>query len=115
MLYDRKIDFSDTKEKEWELLRSKIGNGIELPLPDSELWFLATVEGENIKIEGAKLNVRSLLMYQPAMIPFKDFARLAARYNDFLNPSVSTMDAKLDLQKSMPNLRYIFVLIYNLL
>ena len=115
MLLDRKINFSDTKEQEWNQLRAKIGNGIELPLPDSERWFLATLEGENIKIEGAKKNVRPLMVYQPAMISFKEFARVSEHYNDFLAPSVSTMDAKLELQKSMTNLRYIFVLIYNLL
>ena len=33
MLKDRIVDFSETKEEEWTLLRSKIGNGIELYLP----------------------------------------------------------------------------------
>lgn len=115
MLLDRKINFSETKEREWNELRSKIGDGIELPLPDSERWFLATLDGENIKIEGAKKNVRPLMVYKPAIIDFKEFVRVAERYNEFLTPSVSTMDAKLELQKSMPNLRYIFVLIYNLI
>ena len=40
MLLDRRIDFSDTKEKEWNELRLKIGDGIELPLPDSNAGFL---------------------------------------------------------------------------
>ncbi len=115
MLLDRKIDFSDTKEKEWNLLRSKIGDGIELLLPDSERWFLATLDGDNIKIEGAKKNVRPLMVHKPAIINFEEFVRVADHYNGFLTHHVSTMDAKLELQKSITNLRYIFVLIYNLL
>lgn len=115
MLLDRKIDFSESKEHEWNELRSKIGDGIELPLPDSERWFLATLDGENIKIEGAKKNVRPLTVYNPAIINFQEFVRVAEHYNKFLTHHVSTMDAKLELQKTMPNLRYIFVLIYNLI
>jgi len=115
MLLDRKIAFSDTKEEEWNLIKSKIDDGIELPLPDSERWFLATLDGENIKIEGAKKNVRPLMVYDPPRINFQEFVRVAENYNDFLSPHVGMMDAKLDLQKTMPNLRYIFVLIYNLL
>ncbi|MGH7790774.1 MAG: hypothetical protein ACREOB_00525, partial [Thermodesulfobacteriota bacterium] len=115
MLYDRKMDFSDVKEEEWNLLRSKVGDGIELPLPDSDRWFLATIDGEYIKIESARKNVRPLMVYDPPKITFKEFVRVAENYNDFLNFDARTMDAKLDLQKTMPNLRYIFVLIYNLL
>lgn len=115
MLLDRKIDFSESKEQEWNELRSKIGDGIELPLPDSERWFLATLDGENIKIEGAKKNVRPLTVYNSAIINFQEFVRVAEHYNKFLTHHVSTMDAKLELQKTMPNLRYIFVLIYNLI
>jgi hypothetical protein len=115
MLLDRKIDFSDTKKKEWNLVRSKIGDGIELPLPDSERWFLATLDGDNIKIEGASKNVRPLMVHKPAIINFEEFARVADHYNGFLTHHVSTMDVKLELQKSITNLRYIFVLIYNLL
>jgi hypothetical protein len=115
MLYDRKIDFSDVKEKEWTLLRSKIGDGIELPLPDSDRWFLATVDGEYIKIEGAAKNVRPLKIYEPPRINFEEFVRVAENYNDMLSFDARKMEAKLDLQKTMPNLRYIFVLIYNLL
>jgi hypothetical protein len=115
MLLDRKIDFSENKEQEWNELRSKIGEGIELPLPDSERWFLATLDGENIKIEGAKKNVRPLMVYKPAIIDFKEFMRVAEHYNNFLTHHVSTMDARLELQKTIPNLRYIFVLIYNLI
>ncbi len=115
MLLDRKINFSDTKEEEWNLIKSKIGDGIELPLPDSERWFLATLDGENIKIEGAKKNVRPLMVYDPPRITLIEFVRVAEHYNDFLTHHVSTMDAKLDLQKTIPNLRYLFVLIYNLL
>jgi len=115
MLRDRIIDFSDTKEKEWKELRSKISDGIELPLPDSERWFLATLDGENIRIEGAVRNVRPLKVYEPVTITFKDFTRVAEHYNEFFDPSVGSLDKKLELQKTMTNLRYIFVLIYNLL
>src|SRR3990170_2748738 len=98
MLLDRRIDFSDTKEKEWDELRSKIGEGIELPLPDSERWFLATLEGDKIRIDGARKNVRALKIY-----------------NDCLFGGLDVLSPKLELQKSMVNFRYIFILIYNLL
>jgi hypothetical protein len=54
-------------------------------------------------------------MYQPATVTFKEFARVAEHYNSFLTHSPTTMESKLELQKSTANLRYIFVLIYNLL
>jgi hypothetical protein len=91
MLLDRKIDFSKNKEREWNELRSKIGD------------------------EGAKKNVRPLTVHNPAIINFQEFVRVAEHYNEFLTPSVSTMNAKLELQRTMLNLRYIFVLIYNLI
>jgi hypothetical protein len=115
MLKDRSIDFSDTKEREWELLKSKIGDGIELPLPDSGRWFLATLDGDNITIEGAKKNIRPLKVYDPSIITYKEFADVAEIYNDCLFGGVSGLQPKLELQKSLINFRYIFVLIYNLL
>ncbi len=115
MLLDRKIDFSDTKEKEWNELRSKIGDGIELPLPDSERWFLATLDGDNIKIEGALRNVRSLKVYDPAIITFKEFTAISEIYNDCLFGGINVLGPKLERQKNIVNFRYIFVLIYNLL
>lgn len=115
MLRDRIIEFSDSKEKEWEEVRSKVGDGIELPLPDSERWFLATLDGENIIIQSAVRNVRPLMVHDPIKITFEDFGRVAEHYNMFFEPGVSGLDKKLELQKSMANLRYIFVLIYNLL
>jgi hypothetical protein len=115
MLKDRRINFSDTKKEEWDELRSKIGDGIELPLPDSARWFLATLEDENIKIEGARRNVRPLKVYDPAIITFKEFAAVAETYNECLLGGVSALQPKLELQKSLLNFRYIFVLIYNLL
>ena len=115
MLKDRRIDFSDSKESEWELLKSKVKDGIELPLPDSERWFLATLDGENIKIEGATRNVRPLKVYDPAIINFKEFATVAEIYNDCMFGGIEVLSPKLDLQKSLTNFRYIFVLIYNLL
>ena len=115
MLKDRRIDFSDSKESEWELLKSKVKDGIELPLPDSERWFLATLDGENIKIEGATRNVRPLKVYDPARISFKEFVAVAEIYNDCFFGGVGELTPKLELQKSITNFRYIFVLIYNLL
>ena len=56
MLFDRKIEWSDSKEEEWELIRSKVGAGIELPLPDSDRWFKATTTNEGILIETAVLD-----------------------------------------------------------
>jgi len=115
MLRDRMIEFTDTKEKEWEELKSKVGDGIELPLPDSERWFLATSDGENIIVQSAVRNVRPLKVHDPIKITFQDFARVAEHYNMLFEPGVSGLDKKLELQKSVVNLRYIFVLIYNLL
>lgn len=115
MLLDRRLKFSDTKEKEWEELKAKIGDGIELPLPDSERWFLATLEGENIRIEGAKNNVRPLTVYNPPTIKFSEFAAVAEIYNDCLFGSLEVLSPKLELQKTLLTFRYIFVLIYNLI
>ena len=49
MLLDRKIDFSDSKQEEWNKIKEKVGDGIELPLPDTERWFLASIDGETIR------------------------------------------------------------------
>lgn len=115
MLSDRLLDFSETREKEWEQLKTQVGDGIELMLPDSERWFFASVEGENIKVESAKRNVRPLMVYNPPMIKFEEFVRVTEQYNQLFTPSAEMLESKLDLQKSMPNFRYIFVLIYNLI
>lgn len=109
------LDFSESKEEKWELLRNKISEGVELPLPDSERWFLATVDGKHIKIEGAKLNVRPLVLHEPALITFEEFERVTDNYNDFHNPNAQHMSEKLDIQKTLPNLKFIFMLIYHLL
>lgn len=115
LLNDRILDFSESKEEEWELLRSKISKGVELPLPDSERWFLATVDGEHIKIESAKLNVRPLVLHEPYLITFEEFERIAEHYNNFHNPDAQNMSKNLDIQKAIPNLKFIFMLVYYLL
>ena len=115
MLKDRIIDFSETKEEEWNLLRSKIGNGIELFLPDSSRWFEATIDGDNIKIDGAKRNVRPLVLNPPEVITFKDFQKLAEIYPDILKGGLRAMSGKLELQKTMTNFKFTFMLIYSLL
>jgi hypothetical protein len=114
MLLDRKIDFSDSKEEEWNQMRVKVGDGIELPLPDTERWFLATLDGERIRIESANKNVRPLKLYEPAFITFDEFKAIAGIYNDCLIPSVDSLSPKLEMQKSITNFKYVFMLIYHL-
>lgn len=115
MLFDRKIDFSESKQEEWEQLKSKVGSGIELPLPDSERWFHAHVEGEELIIESAKLNVRPLMIYDPIKISFEEFKTVAEYYNSFLELQVRTMSDTHEVKDKVKNLRYIFMLIYHLL
>ena len=115
MLKDRMLDFSDTREEEWNLLLSKVGEGIELPLPDSGRWFEASVDGDVIKIEGAKLNVRPIVLYNPEIVTFKDFVAVTEVYTDILRGGVQVMSGKLELQKTMANFKYIFMLIYSLI
>ena len=115
MLFDRKIDFSDDKTQEWELLRSKIGQGLELPLPDSERWFRATVDGDHIVVESAKHNVRPLMIYDPIKIDFNEFGVVADSYNSFLELQVRTMSDTHEVKDNSPNLRYLFMMIYHLL
>ena len=115
MLKDRlHIGFSETAEEEWKIVREKIGNGIELPLPDSGRWFEATIDGDNIKIEGAKLNVRPIVINPPETVTFEDFKKVIDVYPDILKGGVQAMSGKLELQQSMTNFKYIFMLIYSL-
>ncbi|HSG32700.1 MAG TPA: hypothetical protein VLB82_14295 [Thermodesulfobacteriota bacterium] len=109
---DRK--FSETAEEEWNLIREKIGNGIELPLPDSGRWFLATIDGDSIKIESAKLNVRPIVINPPETITYEEFKQVVDVYPDILKGGVQMMSGKLELQKTMANFKYIFMLIYSL-
>ena len=115
MLYDRKIAFSNTKKDEWELLKSKLGTGIELPLPDSERWFHARTEGNNIIVESAKLNVRPIMIYDPITIDFDEFMTVATHYNSFLELQVRTMSDTHEVKDKVKNLRYVFMIIYHLL
>ncbi len=115
MLKDRMLEFSETMEVEWNLIREKIGDGIELPLPDSGRWFEATIEGDNIRIEGAKLNVRPIVVDPPQIVTFEDFKNVAEIYTDILKGGVQVMSGKLELQKTMVSFKYIFMLIYSLL
>jgi hypothetical protein len=113
MLKDRLIEFSESKKEEWGLIRSKIGDGVELPLPDTGRWFLATIDGDNIKIEGGRLNVRALLLHNPEIITFEDFCSVADTYTDILRGGIQVMDSKLNLQKNLTSFKFIFMLIYN--
>jgi len=115
MLFDRKIDWSDSKEEEWELVKSKVGNGIELPLPDSDRWFKATANGNDIIIESAEFNVRPLMIHDPIAIGFEEFQNVAANYNTFLGFDARTMSDTHAVKDSTPNLRFFFMLIYHLL
>lgn len=115
MLKDRKLDFSESKEKEWEIIRSKVGEGIELPLPDSERWFLAKVEGEGIRIYGAEKNVRPLVVHEPPLITLDEFKKVADIYNDVMFGGIDVLSPKLEVQKTITNMKYIFNMIYNLL
>jgi hypothetical protein len=115
VLFDRKIEFSDSKKEEWELLRSKIGTGIELPLPDSERWFHAHVDGDDIIVESAKLNVRPLMIHDPIRIDFDEFVIVARHYNSFLELQVRTMSDTHEVKDKVKNLRYVFMLIYHLI
>ena len=115
MLFDRKIDFTDDKKDEWELIRSKIGQGIELPLPDSERWFRATVDGDSLIVESAVHNVRPLMIHNPIKIDFDEFHIVATHYNSFLELQVRTMSDTHEVKDHSANLRYIFMIIYHLL
>lgn len=115
MLKDRKIDFSESKKEEWEIIKSKVDDGIELPLPDSERWFMAKVEGDGIRISDAEKNVRPLKVHNPPLIKFEEFKMVADIYNDVMFGGIDTLSPKLDVQKKAVNMKYIFNLIYNLL
>ncbi len=115
MLKDRRIDFGDPPEKEWELLKGKVGDGIEYMLPDSQRWFLARVEGDGIRISAAERNVRPLSDPSEPLIDFAEFSVVAGTYNGALFGGISNLQPKLNAQKKSPNMRYIFMLIYNLL
>ncbi len=115
MLKDRKLDFGDSPEKEWELLKKKVGDGIEYMLPDSQRWFLARVEGGGIKITGAERNVRPLSVPDEPVVDFEEFKIVAGAYNAALFGGINNLQPKLNMQKTSPNMRYVFMLIYNLL
>ena len=115
VLRDRKLDFSESKKDEWEIILSKVTDGVELPDPDCDRWFSAKLEGDKIRISSAEKNVRPLKIYNPSLIDFEEFKKIAEIYNDLLFPSISTLSPKLELQKTTPNLKYVFNLIYNFL
>jgi len=115
MLFDRRIDWSDSKEEEWELIKSKVGTGLELPLPDSDRWFKATITDEGILIETAEINVRPLSVPQPITIEFEEFKNVAVNYHAFLGIDARTMGDTQAVKDTSPNLRFFFMLIYHLL
>lgn len=115
MLKDRRLEFGDPPRKEWEALKEKVGDGIEYMLPDSQRWFLAKVEGDCIRITGAQRNVRPLSVPDEPLVDFEEFGIVAGAYNETLFGGISNLQPKLNAQKKSPNMRYIFMLIYNLL
>ena len=115
MLYDRKIKFSESVEEEWNLIKSKIGDGIELPLPDSDRWFRASNDGDNIKIETAVINVRPLVVRDSVVIDLDEFKQVTEQYGAFMGIDARTMTKTRETKDSLPNLRYSFMLIYHLL
>lgn len=114
MLADRKIPFSESKKDEWELLKKKAEGGIELMLEDSQRWFLATTEGDGVRITSAEKNVRPLAVREPPLIEFDEFRRVAEVYNDAFFGGIGDLSARLDAHNSSPNMRYLFMMIYNL-
>ncbi|QMU56364.1 MAG: hypothetical protein GKS04_04275 [Candidatus Mycalebacterium zealandia] len=115
MLRDRRIDFGDPPQNEWNLLKEKIGDGIEYMLPDSQRWFLAKVDGDGIRITAAERNVRPLSDPSEPLIGFGEFSIVAGAYNQTLFGGINNLQPRLNAQKKSPNMRYIFMLIYNLL
>ncbi|MGH7886207.1 MAG: hypothetical protein ACRENO_10980 [Thermodesulfobacteriota bacterium] len=115
MLADRKIDFSESFENEWNILKEKCGGGIELMLEDSQRWFLSTTEDNVIKITGAEKNVRPLKIYEPPVIKFDEFKTVSNVYNDAFFGGIGDLSARLHANNTSVNMRFIFTLIYNLL
>ncbi len=115
MLFDRKIEWSDSKEDEWELVKSKASNGVELPLPDSDRWFKATTKGHEIVIETAELNVRPLVIRDSVILGIDEFIIVAENYNAFLGVDARTMSTTHAVKDATPHLRFFFMLIYHLL
>ena len=115
MLADRKIDFSESFEREWDILKEKCEDGIELMLEDSQRWFLATTENGGIRIKGAEKNVRPLTVHEPPLVEFEEFKVVANVYNDAFFGGIGDLSARLHANNTSVNMRYIFTLIYNLL
>lgn len=115
MLADRKIDFSESFEREWDILKEKCEDGIELMLEDSQRWFHAETQDEGIRIKGAEKNVRPLTVHEPPLIEFEEFKVVANVYNDAFHGGIGDLSARLHANNTSVNMRYIFTLIYNLL
>ncbi len=115
MLRDRRMEFGDPPDKEWKMLKEKVGDGLEYMLPDSQRWFLARVDGDGIRITGAERNVRPLSVPDEPLIDFEEFQIVAGAYNETLFGGINNLQPKLNAQKKSPHMRYIFMLIYNLL
>ncbi len=115
ILTDRKLNFSESKKDEWKILLEKVRDGVELPDPDCERWFSAKLQDKGITISSAEKNVRPLKIHDPVFIEFEEFKNVAEIYNELLFPNIGTLSPKLELQKSSPNLKYVFNLIYNFL
>ncbi|NIP30337.1 MAG: hypothetical protein GTO02_09685 [Candidatus Dadabacteria bacterium] len=115
MLADRKIPFSESYKEEWDILKEKCEGGIELMLEDSQRWFLATTEGDGIRISSAVKNVRPLKLPDPPLIEFDEFKTVAGVYNDAFFGGIGDLSARLEVNNTCLNMRYLFMMIYNLL
>lgn len=115
MLADRQIPFSESYKDEWEIMKDKCEGGIELMLEDSQRWFLATTEGDGIRITSAVKNVRPLKIYEPPYIEFEEFKRVAGVYNEAFFGGIGDLSARLEVHNNSINMRYLFMMIYNLL
>lgn len=115
MLADRKIDFSDSFENEWNILKEKCSGGIELMLEDSQRWFLAKTEKNVIRITGAEKNVRPLVIHEPPLIEFDEFRIVAKVYNDAFFGGIGDLSARLHANNTAANMKFVFSLIYYLL
>jgi hypothetical protein len=73
------------------------------------------VEGDDIVVESAALNVRPIMIYDPIRINFDEFHAVATHYNSFLELQVRTMSDTHEVRDKVKNLRYVFMLIYHLL
>ena len=117
MLADRKIPFSESYENEWKILKEKCEGGIELMLEDSQRWFLATTKEDSIVVTSAEKNVRPLKIYEneSPVLEFEEFKRVAGVYNEAFFGGIGDLSSRLEVHNNSANMKFFFMMIYNLL